>query len=465
MTTYAEFLETKRVDVPSLGFAIDPSRVSPSAFDFQRDAIVWAVGRGRAALFVDTGLGKTIMQLEIARIICEETGGDALILAPLAVVGQTHREGQKFGITTTIAREDADVRPGINLANYEILHKLDPSRFVCVVLDESSILRNYSGKVRRQLTDAFVQTPYRFSCSATPAPNFHLEIGQQAEFLGVMSGHQMIARWFINTFAAGDYRLKAHAQRDFWDWVASWALSLRRPSELGYSDEGFDLPPLVIRQHVVPVNWADDRGERLFRDVELSATTMHTELRRTAPSRAAKVAELVGAEPEATWLVWCHTDYEADAVTALLPDAVEVRGSESPAVKERKLRDFAEGRIRILVTKPVIAGYGLNFQHCNRMAFIGLSYSMESYYQAVRRAWRFGQSREVVCHVVLAETEATLTETIARKLADHEQLMEGMRSSSARLTLSPDRTLTKYRPNERMFLPAWLKTLDEGAAA
>ena len=283
MTDYGEFLNRKRRKAKEMGFAVDAARLNPKAFDWQRDIVAWACRLGRAALFCDTGMGKTLMQLMWAQEVCGESGGDVLILAPLAVAKQTQREGEKFGIPVTVCRRQEDVRPGINVTNYEVLHHFTPGHFAGVVLDESSILKAFMGKTKQAILRAFERTPYKLACTATPSPNDHLELGNHAEFLGVMPSNEMIMRWFINdTMAAGSYRLKGHAERDFWQWVSSWAVSLSKPSDLGYSDAGFSLPPLDIQTHVVEVDATIDAGAALFRDVSLGATTLHKELRLTA---------------------------------------------------------------------------------------------------------------------------------------------------------------------------------------
>jgi hypothetical protein len=441
---YERFLASKRVAATAVGFTVSESDLSSALFDWQRAIVRWALQRGRAALFCETGTGKTRMQLEWARQVCARTGGDVLILAPLVVTFQTAREARdKLGIEITVARTQAEARPGITVTNYEMLAHFDPARYVGVVLDESSILKSFMGATKRQLIEAFAATPYRLACTATPAPNDHMELGNHAEFLGVMPSSEMLMRWFINdTMSMGHYRLKAHAVRDFWDWVASWAVSLRRPSDLGFSDDGFTLPALNVRHEVIATDLTVDAGDRLFRLPDLNATGLHRELRLTAPARAERIAALVNADTE-SWVVWCYTNYEADELTRRIPDAVEVRGSETPAAKERKLRDFIDGRARVLVSKPGLAGFGINMQHCARMAFVGLSYSFEEFYQAVRRCWRYGQTRPVDVYVCGAETEGALAATIARKAGEHERMSDEMVASSARLTLGDGRGLTR----------------------
>lgn len=434
---YLDFLERKVVTAPDAGLAPEEiPALNPALSAWQADVVRWALRRGRAALFEDTGLGKTFQQLEWARIVAETQGGAVLILTPLAVAAQTVREGAKFGIAVTHARAQADVRPGVNVANYERLHLFTPAAFVGVVLDESSILKSYMGKTKRAIVDAFAGMRFKLACTATPAPNDHTELGNHAEFLDVMRSTEMLSRWFINNPAeAGDYRLKRHAAADFWRWVSAWAVCISLPSDLRdaegrpYSDAGYVLPPLDLREHIVGVDHSLAAPGELFRDSVLSAATLHKEMRLTASDRAARVAELVAADPEETWLLWCNTNYEADALRALLPEAVEVRGSDRPDEKERKLEAFGVGETRVLITKPSIAGFGLNFQHCARMAFVGLSYSYEQLYQALRRSYRFGQTRPVVAHLVIAETEVGVMSAIRQKQEDHQVMQRAMRDA------------------------------------
>lgn len=453
---YHDFLAAKSRMAAARGFDADLS--GSALFPFQRAAVEWALRMGRAALFEDTGLGKTAQQLVWAQHVVEHTGRPVLILAPLAVAAQTEREARKFGVPDARGvRSAADVRPGINITNYERLHLFDSSVFSGVVLDESSILKNYTGATRRALTEAFARTPFRLACTATPAPNDHLELGNHAEFLGVMSSHQMIARWFVNDSGeAGKYRLKGHAVRAYWDWVTSWARCVGVPSDLGdYDDSGYLLPELRIHRHSVAVEQTEGRADgELFRALTLTATTLHAERRRTAGARARAVADLVAAEPAEPWLVWVESNYDADAVLAVLPDAVDVRGSMDPDEKARRLLAFGDVG-GVMVTKAGIAGMGLNWQHCARVAFNGLGFSYEALYQAIRRCWRFGQTRPVEVHAVVASTESAVWSILDRKADDHEEMKLAMFAASRRAvgrTMRPD----DYHPTNTAPPPRWL---------
>lgn len=456
---YQEFLASKRIVAPSHGFSIDPATLPAAAFAWQARIVIWACQRGCAALLSECGTGKTLMQVAWADQVCRHTGGNVLILAPLAVAQQTVHEAAKFGIHVTRCKSQADVQPGINVTNYDRLRDFDAASFVGVVLDESGILKAYSGAAKKALVEAFHATPYRLCCTATPAPNDHIELGNHSEFLGVMPSSEMLSRWFINdTKRTGIYRLKGHAAADFWAWVASWAVALRRPSDLGYPDDGFVLPPLEMRQVSVQVDMTDPTGERLFRMPELNATKIHQEMRLTAPARVQAAANLVNGNDE-PWIAWCHTNDEADRLVKAIPDAIEVRGSESPEAKERKLTQFGERRARVIVTKGTIAGWGLNWQHCSKVVFVGMSYSFEEMYQCIRRSYRFGQKRPVVVALIVAETEGEILATVQKKMAAHEAMLDALVASTQQAQGQTDLHLAPYEPAMPMQVPEWLRSV------
>jgi len=427
---YDEFIAQKSRSVRPAGF--DPLEIKAALFDWQKSVVRWAVKNGRAALFEDCGLGKTAQQLEWARQVSQHTGAPVLILTPLAVAHQTANEAAKFGIVAKVASSREDIAgSGVWITNYEKLEHFDPAAFSGVVLDESSILKAFTGKTRLMLTEAFAQTPYRLCCTATPSPNDYTEFGQHAAFLGVCSPAQMLATFFVNdTFNTGDWRLKKHAEKEFWRWVASWACCVSKPSDIGFADDGYNLPALRMHTEIVDVDEREDSGEELFRHATLSATTIHREMRMTSEARATRVAQLVNASSE-PWIVWCNTNDEADKLVAAIPNAIEVRGSETASQKERKLAEFTEGRARIIITKPGIAGYGLNWQHCRNVAFVGLSYSFEDFYQALRRSYRFGQKHEVNAYIIQARTEGAILQTINRKIEQHQNMQQQMKQASA----------------------------------
>lgn len=410
-------------------------RLNKALKPHQRHCVEFALQQGRAALFLDTGLGKTLCALDWGRVIAAHAGKPVLMLAPLGVVSQHAREAVKFGIDARAVREQSEVGPGVNIANYDRLHLFDAGTFGGLILDESSIIKSFSGVMTRRLMEFGAAIPYRLACTATPAPNDHMELGQHSQFLGVMGSSDMLSRWFIaDQRNMGRYRLKRAALASFWAWVASWARCIATPADLGFDTTGYVLPEMVRHRHIVKADWAEDAGEddgqlRLLRIPDNSATAIHKEKRRTAEARAAVIADLVAAEPDEPWIVWCDTDYEADALKAAISGAVEVRGSQSADAKEAALLGFADGSIRVLITKPGIAGFGLNWQHCARVAFVGLSFSYEAFYQAVRRCWRFGQSRPVHVHVAAADTEEAIWQTINRKSGDHESMKDAMRAA------------------------------------
>lgn len=420
---YTHFLSTKRVVAEPVGFAADETTIPARLFPFQRDIVRWACRRGRAAIFAGTGLGKTGMQLAWAHQVAAHAGGDVLILAPLAVAQQTVGEGLKFGLPATLCRDGADVRPGVNVANYERLHRFDLARFAGIVLDESSILKAYDGATRTALVEAFAATPFRLCCTATPAPNDHMELGNHAEFLGVMSRTEMLAMFFVHDGGETQtWRLKGHARDDFWRWVASWAVMLRRPSDIGYDDGAFALPPLVMHEHMVE----GETPTGLLFPVE--ARTMDERRRARRASLAARVtacAALVNASAE-PWVIWCDLNAEGDGLARAIPAAIQVAGIDPLEVKEARLADFAAGRARVMVSKPSIAGFGLNWQHCPNVAFVGLSDSWEQYYQAIRRCWRFGQTRPVQCHVIASVAEGAVVANIERKERQAEEMATEM---------------------------------------
>jgi hypothetical protein len=431
MTDYDQFIAAKSKSVIACGF--EPLPIHAPLFDWQKSVVRWAVRTGRAALFEECGLGKSLQQLEWARQVSIHTGGAVLILTPLAVAHQTASEAAKFGIAAKVAPSQSEVTgPGIWITNYEKLEHFDTTSFAGVVLDESSILKAFTGKTRIALTNAFAKTPYRLCCTATPSPNDYTEFGQHADFLGVCSPAQMLATFFLNdTFNTGDWRLKRHAEGEFWKWVASWACCVSKPSDIGFEDKGYDLPPLTMHTELCDVDESGMDDGQLFRHATLSATTIHKEMRMTSEARARRVAAIVAAEPGEQWLVWCNTNDEADRLRDAIPGAVEIRGSDTAFAKEKAVDGFLDGTVRVLVSKPSITGYGLNLQCCARVAFVGLSYSFEDFYQALRRSYRFGQKREVHAYIVQASTEGAILQTIQRKIQQHRIMQQEMKKASA----------------------------------
>lgn len=410
---------------------------------------------GRGAAFLDTGLGKTFLQLDWARHI----PGDVLILAPLAVAQQTASEADRLmGLDVGVSR-DGSISSRITVTNYERAHLFDVSRFAGVVLDESSILKGQSSKMRRWLTSAFRDTPWKLACTATPAPNDHAELGNHSEFLGVMAAQEMLTRWFIHDSAnTAEWRLKGHAVRSFWEWVGSWSACVTLPSDLGFDDEGYKLPPLAMHTHVVNAPLQSGSDDLLFDLPSVSATDLHATKRLTVQDRCRLVADLVNDSHE-PWIVWCESNVESEALTRLIPDAVEVKGSDHIDVKESRMIAFSAGQARVIVSKPSICGFGMNWQHCRKMAFASISYSYESFYQAVRRSWRFGQTGAVDVHVCISDAELPVWRAIERKAFDHQQMKHHMKLAIGAARASDIKL--DYQPTHRARLPMWL---ERGAA-
>lgn len=423
--SYADFLATKAARVHDDGIAVAADDMHPMLHPWQAELVQWACKVGRAAIWADTGLGKTIMQVQWADLM--RRGGIALIVAPLAVCQQTAREAAKIGVTASYVRDGDDLGPGVFVTNYEMMRNFDPDDVTAVVLDEASILKQSDGKTRTALIEQFAAVPYRLACTATPAPNDPEELTNQAEFLGHMSRVHMLAAYFIHDDEG--WRLKGHARAPMMKWMATWAVALRKPSDLGYADDGYTLPGLNVVSHLIDVP-IEAEGQ-LF-PTDLGGVGGRAAVRKeTLHQRCAKAAELVAAEPGEPWLIWCGLNAEADELARIIPDAVNVSGSWSPEDKAQALLDFADGKITRLITKPSIAAFGLNWQHCARMAFVGLSDSYEAYYQAIRRCYRYGQTRVVDAHIVLSELEGQIATNVARKEREASrittQLVDAMR--------------------------------------
>lgn len=419
--TYADFLASKRLTVPQVGFDVAPTVINAALFPFQRDITRWALRKGRCAIFADTGLGKTLMQVEWARLVAAQSGKPVLMLAPLSVARQTVREAEKFGVSVQYIRSMATVTtaPAIYITNYEMLEHMDSSVFGGVVLDESSILKNLDGKLRHSLTEAFSQTPFRLCCTATPAPNDITEIGRHAEFLGLMSNSEMLAAFFINDMKQKDgvYRLKRHAVKPFYRWLASWGIAVKRPSDLGYADDGYQLPGIDVKLITTNSDYTPDGMMPGFFVGSISAADAHKVRRATIDDRIDQIAATVNADTD-QWVIWAGLNDESDALARAIPGSVNVQGNLSPDAKADAIEAFVSGKTRVLVTKCSIAGFGINMQNCHKMLFCGIDYSWESYYQAVRRCYRFGQKDVVQVVVVTSEQERPIFDVVMQKEAE-----------------------------------------------
>jgi hypothetical protein len=432
MSEYRDVIASKRWTAPACGF--DPVYLPDCLKDFQRACVRWACLKGRAALFEDCGLGKTLQQLVWAQNILDHTAGRVLIMAPLAVADQTVREGAKFGITVMRAHEPDDVSDvGIYVTNYDRAERFLAMRWDGIVLDESSILKSHTGATRNAIIDGSKQIPYRLACTATPSPNDHTELGNHAEFLGVMSRTEMLASFFVHDGGETSvWRLKGHAEAEFWKWCAGWAIMLRKPSDLGFSDEGYELPPLIITPHILESGIVDEGN--LFAMPARTLESQRAAKRKTLDMRCCKVASLVELEPDQQWMAWCDLNDEGDMLTELIPDAVQVAGADTDEDKAARLIGFSDGSVKRLVSKVKIAGFGMNWQTCARMAFVGPSHSYEAFYQAVRRCWRFGQTRPVHVHVVSTDVEAEILANVQRKQADADRMADGMVKHMSEIT-------------------------------
>ncbi len=457
--SYQEFLDRKAIiDLPT-GLTKVPD-LPAAMFGFQRDITSWALKRGRAALFAGTGLGKSFMELAWAEAVYRETGRDILHFAPLAVSAQLAREADKFGIMARQVHGQAECVSGDNITNYQKMDRFDLSRFGGVILDESSILKSTDGHYRSRLIKECAGIPFRLAATATPAPNDFMELGNHAEFLGVMSYTDMLATFF--THDGGDtqkWRLKGHAEAEFWRWMASWAVMLRKPSDLGYEDGNYMLPPLHQHQHTVGVEYMPSLETGLLFPMEAVTLQERLSARRcTVDQRVSLAATITPDDRPFVW--WCNLNAESVALASIIPNAVELSGSDDERTKERKLVDFSEGRIRVLVTKPSIAGFGMNWQHCADTGFVGLSDSWEQVYQAIRRFWRFGQTKPVHVHFVAAETEGAVVANLRRKEADADRMADSMVKHMANLSSRAVRGVARdrpdYAPQQKIIIPTWL---------
>lgn len=460
MNSYNEFIYQKMSNKDIPGITIDEVLLNPLLFPFQKLITSTALSKGRYLIAARCGLGKTLMQLEWASKVFDFTHKPVLIVAPLGVAKQTaNEEAIKFGYEVRFCRTAEDITPGINITNYEMIEHFKNLDLGGCILDESSILKNFTGSTRNLLKEVFENTPYRLCCSATPAPNEFMELLNQADFLGIMETSKALANFFINDFKTGQWRLKGHATVAFWKWVTTWAVMMEKPSDIGFSDEDYKLPKLYEKVNLINVDLFnnDDLSLGLFRDIELSATSYHKEKRLTAPSRTKMCAKIVASTDE-QFLIWCDTNYEADLLKEAIPEAVEVRGSHTQFFKEKATDDFKSGKIRVLISKASIFGYGMNFQRCHRAIFCGLSYSYEDYYQALKRIHRFGQEHEVTIDIVIGTTEKQILDTVMAKAAKQAEIKNQMQKSIKDIqieTLQPKIKDANIQA-EKITLPSWI---------
>lgn len=455
---YDDFVATKLSTVPPTGI-VDGFSLPGSLFQHQSALTAWALRRGRAAIFADTGLGKMRMELAWADAVRKYTGRPIMVHTPLAVAAQLAAEAAKMGIFTKVCREASDLIDGINIANYERLHKFDSSIFGGVVLDESGCIKHHDTRTFKALTDAYAETPFKLPATATPAPNDWTELGTHAEFLGVCTRAEMLAEFF--THDGGDtsvWRLKGHARQIFWRWVATWGAMIRKPSDLGFDDGAYALPPLHLHEHQVAYEMPFNG--MLFATEAQTLSERREARRASMEDRVRACASMVNADRE-PWVVWCDLNAEGDALTNAIEGAVQISGSDDIDSKESRLIDFAEGRTRVLVSKPSICGYGLNWQHAARMAFVGVTDSYEAFYQAVRREWRFGQSRDVHVHIFASKAEGAVVANLKRKEREAAAMADALsaetRDAVMAEVLGTIRDTNPYNPVRRVEVPAFLE--------
>lgn len=455
---YSDFVTRKMGETRSHG--IEAQIADYGLFPHQIDLVRWSLRRGRAAIFADTGLGKSRMQVSWADMVSKHTGERVIILAPLAVAEQTVEEAASIGVAIQHAREESDAEGHqIVITNYDRLHKFDCSKFGAVVLDESSIIKHHAAKTLQLLLETFRNTPYRLACTATPAPNDWTELGNHAEFLGVRSRAEMLAEFFVHD--GGDtqtWRLKGHARQIFWRWVASWGAMVRSPADLGHDASAYELPPLHVNQHTVEIEHNPQHG--LFAMEAQTLMERRDARRQSMDERVKACADIVNSDNQ-PWVVWCDLNAEGDALTAAIDGAVQISGSDDAETKERRLHDFAHGNIRVLVSKVSICGFGLNWQHCRRMAFVGVTDSFEAYYQAIRRCWRFGQTMPVHVHVFASNQEGAVVQNLRRKEQDAKAMADAMATETIDAVRSEVVGATKdtnqYRPATAMNIPSFLE--------
>lgn len=448
---YDEFLKQKDYVLESSGFDIDKNELNPMLYDFQKDIVRWALKKGKACVFSECGTGKSAVQLSWGYQVSKRTGGKVLLLAPLAVSYQTEREAEKFGYIAKVVEKQEDCINGINITNYEKLDKFVANEFVGVILDESSILKSFTGKVRNALIENFRQTPYKLCCTATAAPNDYMEFGNHSEFCGVMTRSEMLSMFFVHDGGqTSKWRLKGHAQDIFWQWLSSFCVVLENPRDLGYEQEGYDLPNLHIHEIIV------DGDEPIT--TPMSLTERRDARKESLDMRCEKAAELVNNSDE-QWLVWCDLNAESDKLASLINESKNVQGSDKDKYKAETMIEFQDGKLKCLISKPSIAGLGLNFQVCHNMIFTGLSDSFEQYYQAVRRCWRFGQDKEVNVYIIISANEGCVKENIERKEHDFKfmqrQMIELTKEIQKKELKQTCRITTPYEAKTEMILPDW----------
>ena len=459
---YHEFIKNKAIVYQPSGF--DCTERNENLFGWQNDVVRWALRKGKCAIFSDCGTGKTRMLLQWANMVHKHENRAVLILAPLAVAQQTKAEGVLCGIDVKVVRDQSECENGLNITNYEMLQHFDASFFCGVVLDESSIIKHKDGKTRQMIQDMFEETAYKLCCTATPAPNDFMELGTHAQFLGVMKQTEMLATFFVHDGGeTQNWRLKGHAEKKFFEWVAGWAACFKRPQDLGYEEEGYKLPDLRIHEETVESTSTEliDGQMMMFAPVGKTLLERRSARRNSLQDRVNRAAEIANATGEQV-LVWCDLNSESKALTEAINGAVEVEGSMSLEEKEKGITGFLKGENRVLVSKPSIAGFGINAQNAHIEIFVGLSDSFEAYYQAVRRCWRFGQDKPVDVYIIISDAEGAVKENIQRKQRDAERMTDELIGFTREFLQSDlkqtKRDVDEYYAFEQMEVPEWMRT-------
>ena len=453
---YSDFLKDKKIHSIDSGFEPIKGFYPKELLPHEDACITWSCKRGRSALFLDTGLGKTLCQLTWADQVCRHTDGYVLIFAPLAVSHQTEREAIKFGLSARVVASDDEINePGIYISNYEKMDHFDPEIFTGIVLDESSIMKGMTGKIRKQITESFINTPYKLSCTATPSPNDFMELGTQSEFLGIMSQVEMLAMFFIHDGSdTSKWRLKGHGKSRFWEWLSAWAIFIQSPEDLGFDGSDYDLPPIKYHEHVIETTPVDS----LFVEPALSLIERNKARKDSVVDRCKKAAEIANSLDSC--VIWCHLNAESDLLKKLTA-AVEIRGSDTDKHKSESLLGFADGSIKQIISKPKISGFGMNWQNSSDCIFVGLSDSWEAFYQAIRRQWRYGQVNQVDVYIVSADTEGAVVANIKRKDKQHQELMtsmmDHMRDLTQKSVFGAEVEKMDYLPEKLIEIPEWLK--------
>lgn len=459
---YHEFIKNKAIVYQPSGF--ECTERNENLFGWQNDVVRWALRKGKCAIFSDCGTGKTRMLLQWANMVHKHENRAVLILAPLAVAQQTKEEGVLCGIDVKVVRDQSECENGLNITNYEMLQHFDASFFCGVVLDESSIIKHKDGKTRQMIQDMFEETSYKLCCTATPAPNDFMELGTHAQFLGVMKQTEMLATFFVHDGGeTQNWRLKGHAEKKFFEWVAGWAACFKRPQDLGYKEEGYELPELRIHEETVESTSTEliDGQMMMFAPVGKTLLERRSARRNSLQDRVNRAAEIANATEEQV-LVWCDLNSESKALTEAINGAVEVEGSMSLEEKEKGITGFLKGENRVLVSKPSIAGFGINAQNAHIEIFVGLSDSFEAYYQAVRRCWRFGQNKPVDVYIIISDAEGAVKENIQRKQRDAERMTDELIGFTREFLQSDlkqtKRDVDEYYAFEQMEVPEWMRT-------